>query len=170
MEIEIRALSQIPKAELDQMNIWIKQAFSEDPDDLQWSTDDWHVMVRVDGQVVSRLEIVERVGAVNGQPVKLGGIGGVATLPEYRRRGLAQAAMETAAWFIQDKLKVEFGLLVCSEKMIPYYGKLGWRVVEGPMVFDQPNGKVTFTDVTMVLPCNAKEWPPGTIDLCGLPW
>jgi hypothetical protein len=47
---------------------------------------------------------------------------------------------------------------------------LGWQVVEGPLTFDQPQGKVTFPDVTMVLPCAGKEWPPGVIDLCGLPW
>jgi len=44
------------------------------------------------------------------------------------------------------------------------------RAAKGPLTFDQPQGKVTFTDVTRILPCTKKDWPPGVIDLCGLPW
>jgi hypothetical protein len=80
--------------------------------------------------------------------------------------------METAAAFMRDKLGVEFGLLICGAKMMPYYGKLGWQIVPGPLMFDQPKGKITFDDSTkiMILPCNKHDWPPGVIDLCGLPW
>jgi ribosomal protein S18 acetylase RimI-like enzyme len=171
MNIEIRATNQIPKVELDHMNGWVAQVFAgSDDQDMQWSTDDWHVTVRVDGQVVSRVGIVERMGAVNGTPVKLGGIGGVATRPEFRRCGYAEAALRTAAEFMRAQLRVEFGLLICGDKMIHYYGKLGWQIVPGPMQFDQPQGKVTFTDTVMILPCNARDWPPGVIDLCGPPW
>lgn len=171
MHIEIRASNQIPQAELGHMHAWIAQVFGESSHEgIQWSTDDWHVTVRVDEQVVSRVGIVQRVGAVNGSPVKLGGMGGVATRPEFRRCGYAKAAMQAAVAFMRDPLRVEFGLLICGEKMIPYYGKLGWQVVPGPMQFDQPKGKVTFTDTVMVLPCHQPAWPPGVIDLCGLPW
>ena len=71
---------------------------------------------------------------------------------------------------IRDELQVAFGLLICDECMIPFYSRLGWQVVEGPLMFDQPGGKVVFDDVTMVLPCAGENWPEGTIDLCGLPW
>jgi len=170
MEIEIRTSSQIPKAELEQVSAWVTQIFSDDNDGLQWATDDWHVMVRLDRQVASRVGIVERMGTVNGQPVKLGGIGGVATLPAYRRRGLAHAAMAKAAEFMRNELKVEFGLLICGTKMILYYGRSGWQVVQGPMLFEQPKGMVTYTDTIMILPCTKNDWPSGIIDLCGLPW
>ena len=172
MEIEIRTPGQSPKAELELVNAWVAQVFHGDDQGLQWSSDDWHVMVRVKGQVVSRVGIVVRTGTVNGQPVKLGGIGGVATRPEFRRRGYAEAALKTAAGFMRNGLKVEFGLLICCPKMMPYYGRLGWQPVEGPLMFDQPRGKITFDDSTkiMVLPCNKHDWPPGLIDLCGPPW
>jgi predicted acetyltransferase len=117
------------------------------------------------------VEIVERIGTVNGQPVKLGGIGGVTTLPEWRRRGLASIALQRAATFMREELHVEFGLLGCEREMAPFYGRLGWEIADAPLVFDQPSGKTTFADaVTMVLPCAGKEFPRGTIDLCGLPW
>lgn len=159
--------------ELDHMRAWVAQVFHDSGnDDIQWSCDDWHVMVRVGGQVVSRVGIVERTGTVNGQPVKLGGIGGVATLPDLRRHGYAEAAMRTAAEFMRNELRVEFGLLICGTHMMPYYAKLGWQLVKGPLMFDQPKGKITFEDSTkiMILPCGTSDWPPGVIDLCGPPW
>jgi predicted N-acetyltransferase YhbS len=172
MKIEIQASRQMPEAERKQLGKWLEQVFGHGALVTEWAEDDWSVLVRLDGQVVSHVGIVERIGTVNGQPVKLGGIGGVATRVEYQRRGLAQAAMEKAAEFMRDGLGVEFGLLICGKPMISYYSKLGWQVVEGPMMFDQARGKVTFDDSTkiMILPCNKHDWPQGVIDLCGPPW
>jgi GNAT superfamily N-acetyltransferase len=172
MEIQIRAANELSEAEHQQIQDLDRQAFSlPDPHGYtEWSVNHWHVLVKLDGRYVSHIGIVERTGTVNGQPVKLGGIGAVGTLPEWRRRGLAQRAMERAAQFLRDELAVEFGLLICDQHMLPYYRKLGWQVVEGPLTFDQPQGKVTFADVTMILPCTKEDWPPGVIDLCGLPW
>jgi aminoglycoside 2'-N-acetyltransferase I len=172
MKIEIQSRGQMPEAEHKQMNHWLDQAFGHDELVIEWANDDWLVLVKYDDQIVSHVGIVERVGAVSGQPVKLGGVGGVATHPEYRRRGLAQAAMEKAAEFMRDELRVEFGLLICGGSMLPYYARLGWQSVEEPLMFDQPNGKVTFDKLTkvMILPCTKQAWPLGVIDLCGPPW
>jgi len=171
MEIEIKSDSDITAVERGQTDDCLRRAFWGLTDfHYQWSDADWHVMVHVDGTLVSYLAIVERVGAVNDQPVKLGGIGGVATLPEWRGRGLASAAMEKAAAFMDEELGVEFGLLLVDEATEPFYRRLGWQLAPGPLVFDQPGGKVTWHELTMVLPFGGREWPPGPIDLRGLPW
>ena len=172
MKIEIQSNHQVPEDERRQMDAWLDQVFGYDNLGIEWAKGDWSVLVRLDDQIVSHVGIVERVGKVNGQPVKLGGIGGVATRVEYRKRGLARVAMEKAAEFMRDGLGVEFGLLICSKPMTPYYSKLGWQVVEGPMMFDQARGKVTFGDQTkiMILPWDKHDWPQGVIDLCGPPW
>ena len=170
MNIEIYSHGEMPEAERKQLDVWLGLAFADDPNDLVWSKEDWYVLVKLDGLAVSHVGIVERTGTVNGQPVKLGGIGGVATLPEYRRQGYARFALETASTFMRGGLGVEFGLLICDHKMVPYYRRLGWHVVEGPLQFAQPKGQVTFTEPVMILPCNKHDWPPGVIDLCGLPW
>jgi len=133
-------------------------------------SNDWHVVVLQDGLFVSQAGIVERTVTVAGEPVRLGGIGGVATLPALQKRGLASIAMKKAADFMRDSLKVDFGLLLCAAQTEPFYRKLGWRMVPGPLIVDQPRGKVTFDGVTMILPCVRQDWPSGTIDLCGLPW
>jgi aminoglycoside 2'-N-acetyltransferase I len=172
MKIEIKSRREVPEAERKQVERWVAQVFADDANGLVWSDDDWTVLIKLDGQMVCHVGIVERTGTVNGLPVKLGGIGGVATLPDWRRHGYAGAALRAAAEFMRNELKVEFGLLVCSAQMMPYYGKLGWQLVKGPLMFDQPRGKVTFGDSTkiMILPCGTSVWPPGVIDLCGPPW
>ena len=177
MEISVLAdseLSGIERSEIDQV---CDEAFSANPGennpsfDLQWVPEnDWHVVVRVDGIIVSHVGIVERTGTVDGHPVDLGGIGAVATLPGMQKRGLAAAAMLMASGFMQDSLKVDFGFLVCSQETARFYRKLGWQEVAGPVIFDQPQGKITFREVAMILVCVKKEWPTGIIDLCGLPW
>jgi aminoglycoside 2'-N-acetyltransferase I len=169
VSVEVCSAKDLVVEERKRIDAWLCQIF--DPDDYEaWSEPDWHVLVRVGGEWVTHVDIVERVGAVACRPVRLGGIGGVTTLPEWRSRGFASAALENAAAFMRDELRVEFGLLVCDDAMVPFYRRLGWEVVEGPLTFDQPGGKVTYPDVTMVLPCGESEWPEGTIDLCGLPW
>ena len=171
MEIEIKSDRDLTTAERGQTDDCLRRAFWGLTDfHYQWSEADWHVMVRVDGALVSYLAIVERVGAVNDQPAKLGGVGGVATLPEWRGRGLASAAMEKAAAFMEVELGVEFGLLLVDEATAPFSRRLGWELVPGPLMFDQPGGKATFPELTMVLPFAGRKWPPGTIDLRGLPW
>ena len=119
---------------------------------------------------MSHVEIINRMATVGGVSLRLGGIGGVATHPEWRGRGLATLALRLAEVWLRELLLADFGLLICSQARRPFYERLGWRVVDGPLVFDQPTGKVTFGDVTMVLPCLRSEWPTGTIDLRGLPW
>jgi len=170
MHITIRRNSDLSPEELKRVGDLGQTVFGNDPYGYTWSNVDWHVLLSMDGEWVSHIDIIERTGAVNGQPIKLGGIGGVGTLPAWRRRGLAEAAMRAAMTFLRDELRVEFGLLICSPHMIPYYRKLGWQVVPGPLTFDQPQGQVTFADVTMILPCTQHDWPSGVIGLCGLPW
>jgi predicted acetyltransferase len=176
MEILVLADSELSVNERKEIDAVCDQAFGVNPGEKEDSIytwvmqNDWHVVVKLDGVFVSQVGIVERTGTVAGQPVKLGGVGGVATFPNLQKQGLASAAMQKAARFMQESLKVDFGLLLCARETKPFYHKLGWREVAGPLMFDQPQGKVTFHEVTMVLPCIKRDWPAGTIDLCGLPW
>jgi aminoglycoside 2'-N-acetyltransferase I len=177
MEISVLADSELSDHDRNEIDDVCDQAFGihsgeeDNSIDFQWvPKNDWHVVVKLEGVIVSQVGIVERCGTVDGKPVKLGGVGGVATFPNMQRKGLASAAMHMAAGFMQDSLKVDFGLLVCARETEHFYRGLGWQEATGPLVFDQPQGKVNFDGVTMILPCVKQDWPPGIIDLCGLPW
>jgi aminoglycoside 2'-N-acetyltransferase I len=147
-------------------------AFAEDitGQEYTWSNSDWQVVGSLVGKVVTCLGIVDRDATAGSQPLRLGGIGGVATHPEWQQRGLASALMLRANAFMRDEMKVDFGLLVCGEQRRHFYAGLGWQEVKGPLMVDQPSGKVELKAVIMVLPCCKHAWPEGVIDLCGLPW
>jgi hypothetical protein len=97
MNIEIKAETQLTPAERQDLERLSAEAFPPDGDPTEWNTaSDWHVLVREDDRVVSHIEVLDRTIRVDGQPLRVGGIGGVATLKAWRRRGLAEAAMKTA--------------------------------------------------------------------------
>ena len=172
LQLEIKATDALTAEEHAYIASWMRQVWgSTDAANYKWSESDWHIVGRIDGKPVTHVEIVERIGTVNGQPVKLGGIGGVTTLPEWRRCGFASTALQRAATFMREELRVEFGLLICEREMVPLYRRLWWEIADAPLVFEQSSGKTSFPEaVAMVLPCSGKEFPRGVIDLCGLPW
>jgi aminoglycoside 2'-N-acetyltransferase I len=170
MEMAITRTSDLSPAEYQRIRNWLWQVFAAEAVQYQWAEPDWHMLWYEDSNPVCHVDITERLAMVGGQAVRLGGIGGVITVPERRGRGLATAALQQAAAFLHDPLVVEFGLLMCDPAMTPFYKKLGWQTVEEPLIFDQPGGKVDLHGAVMILPCRGQAWPPGLIDLCGLPW
>jgi aminoglycoside 2'-N-acetyltransferase I len=170
MKIEIKANNQLCAFEKSMLDRLSSEAFPPDGDDIKWAEGSWNVLVWENDEIVSNVGVLERLVRVGSQPVRLGGIGGVATKVERRRRGLAGAALKLAQAFMRDELAVDFGLLVCENYMIPYYGKFGWQLVKVKTWIDQPQGKVAFPDPVMILPVCKSEWPDGEIDLCGMPW
>lgn len=139
--------------------------------DVTWANPDHRVLVFDGaGEIIGHAAIVVRDANWEGQAVKVGGIGGVATREDSRQRGVARAAMSAATHAIQDAHKADFGLLFCEPRLAPIYQKLGWRSFEGDVFVTQPSGRVRF-DVTDPYVFDLKIAPRnGALDLCGLPW
>jgi aminoglycoside 2'-N-acetyltransferase I len=120
--------------------------------------------------VIGHVGIVIRNAVWDDQAVKIGGIGGVATRDDCRRRGVARAAVAKAIDEIHRAHNADFGLLFCEPRHAPLYQKLGWRAFEGDVFVMQPRGQVRF-DVTDPYVFALKTAPrAGVLDLCGLPW
>jgi len=64
----------------------------------------------------------------------------VATLPEYRGRGIAAALMQRAAEIAREEGQAALCLLPGSEGLYDYYAKLGYSVGFSRQVFDFPAG------------------------------
>ena len=151
---------------------------SRTPHPLTISPDeDTRFVVRVweSGRLVSCLWITERTILIDGRSTRIAGIRGVRTDPAYRRRGVATAAMRVAADFIWRELRPDLAMLLSSEMAVPFYRSLGWRIIEGPVYFDQPAGKQNLNEVlperpAMVLLPEGRDPPRGAVDLCGLPF
>ena len=139
---------------------------------LHWAAPDYSVLVSTsDGELVSHVGIVVREGALDGAPVKLGGIGSVKTHPRVEGRGYASAGLRRAAMSLHDDHQVAFSLLVCRDHLLPFYDRLGWLPFTGRLFVEQPTGRILFTiNHPMVLSGMRAAPSDGLIDLDGLPW
>jgi predicted N-acetyltransferase YhbS len=172
METIIRADTQLSQDEFAQMDRLCNLAFgcTEEQPFIWGLRNDWHIFIQDDGIFVSHVGISLRTGTVAGQPVRMGGIGAVATLPSMQGRGLAGIAMKRTAELLRDPLAVDFGLLLCAPEREHFYGSLGWVKVTAPLYYEGHHGRELSDSVTMILPALKQDWPVGEIDLCGLPW
>ena len=94
--------------------------------DPTWRTSQSPVVV-VDGRIVSTLRIWERRVHVGATHFRMGGVGGVTTHPDYRKRGIATRLMEHAADYMRDD-GYDLGLLF-TEIPAGFYRRLGWCCV-----------------------------------------
>lgn len=172
LEIAVKRASELTETEQAQLDAMGRVCFEGDPyaSEFEWSQSEWSIVGRLDGQVVSHVGLIQRGIMVGGISQRVGGVGGVMTLPGYRRRGLAAALMGQAESTLRDDFKVEFGVLVCSPEMVAYYRRCGWEYV-GDGLDCQSFGKdAHIPGPVMILRLSSRAWPGGTIDLCGTPW
>lgn len=132
---------------------------------------DLRVLVRDEmDDVVCHVGIYRREGTWNGRKISIGGIGGVMTREDKRRRGYATIALDAAIRTMKDEGSVDLGLLFCEPRHAPFYIARGWTPFEGTIMAEQPSGRVQFTATLPHVFGLRRNLTRGTIDLCGLPW
>jgi GNAT superfamily N-acetyltransferase len=138
---------------------------------IEWAKPQWRAIVWDEhGRAHCHVGIFLRQGAVDGKPVKIGGIGGVMTHPDVRRKGFASAAINQSIEFLREQ-QADFALLVCEPKLVAFYQRLGWRRHDGKLMVTQRSKCVEFTfNLPMVHGVCTDGPTAGTIDLCGPPW
>jgi aminoglycoside 2'-N-acetyltransferase I len=125
---------------------------------------------KVNGIIISKVSLIKRIVQVGNEDVTIGGIGGVATHPDYRQRGFAGILVEKAGSYLKSHLEYEFGLLFCDPKKIPYYGQFGYKVVDNPLYIRLNGKRLLFEDTKMVLSLRSKPWLDGDVDVNGPSW
>ncbi|UZE48955.1 GNAT family N-acetyltransferase [Rhodopseudomonas sp. P2A-2r] len=131
---------------------------------------DLRVLVESDEQLVCHVGIFRRDVTWNGRKLRAGGIGGVATHPDFRGRGLASVALNAAVQTLKDERATDFALLFCDPHNEAFYASRGWKRFMGEVWAEQPGGRVRF-DAMLPMVFYLKRAPhEGEIDLCGLPW
>jgi aminoglycoside 2'-N-acetyltransferase I len=119
---------------------------------------------------VCHVGLYRREAKWNERKIRIGGIGGVLTHPQFRRRGLASVALNAAIQTLKDERATDFALLCCEPHNAAFYANRGWKPFNGELYAEQPGGRVRF-DAMMPMVFYLKRAPhEGTIDLCGLPW
>jgi hypothetical protein len=138
--------------------------------DLRFQPADLHLVGYADGRPVCHAGIFKHVVNAGGGRICIGGIGGLITISKVRKHGHARELLEYAQRMMCDELGVCFGMLFCIEALVPFYERIGWRVLEEKVFVDQPAGKTEMPLTTMVWPCRRQDWPPGSVDVGRLPW
>jgi GNAT superfamily N-acetyltransferase len=151
---------------------WGENIFGVEDTLLQWRPKDWHFILEVDERPASHVGVLKHTISAGGEPVVVGGVGGVVTVPEMQGKGLAQRGMRHAAAFMCEELGVEFGFLFCLDRLVGFYESLGWQHVRETVEVEQESGPLIVSFNAMVLPCGAggRAWPVGKIELRSLPW
>ena len=132
---------------------------------------DLRVLIQAEPEgVVCHVGIYRRDVTWNGRKVRAGGIGGVATRADARRRGYASIALNAAIQTLRDEGATDFALLFCEPHNAPFYMGRGWKPFEGEIYAEQPGGRARFDAIAPYVYGLKREPLSGTIDLCGLAW
>jgi aminoglycoside 2'-N-acetyltransferase I len=152
--------------------VWTDEVVAALPwKDVVWANPDRRVFVfDGEGGLIGHVGLYRRDGTWNDRPVKIGGVGGVATREDSRRRGVASAAMRHAADELARAFAVDFALLFCEPRHAPLYRSLGWQRFGGEVFVMQPAGHVRFTATDAYVLDLTLAPRTGVLDLCGLPW
>ena len=174
MEIELRNGDESwPLAEPIFASVWPPEVVQDLPwGHIRWANADLRILIEApEGGFVCHVGLYFRTVTWNGQKVHIGGIGGVATRPECRRKGYASIALNAAAQTMRDHDAAQFALLFCEPKNFDFYQSRGWHPFAGNIYAEQPGGRTRF-EVMSPFVFDLKRPAPrlGTIDLSGLPW
>ncbi len=113
-------------------------------DDLEHALGGRHFVASDGPTIVSHAAVVPRHLAVGGRSLQAGYVEAVATLPAWRRQGIATRLMEDAASYIRDT----FELGAMSADVPAFYARLGWQPWEGQLFVREPSG---------LRPCRAED-------------
>jgi len=170
MEIVIKRREDVSDEDNQIILKLVHETFGDMVNKYEWAKPDWRLIGKIDNEISCCLELMERRVLAGDTQVKVAGIGNVITPPSFRGKGLAGKAMTEAMKFAKTQMEVDFGLLLCSEDLVPYYKKLGWELVNETLFFEQSTGRIKWWERVMVFPCTEKHWPTGEVDLCGAAW
>lgn len=152
---------------------WNKDLFgmvSAGFDWIQWRDAETRFIGYEDNQPVSHVGVLNHLLPSKENPLKIGGIVEVVTIPHARNKGYAQKLLQEAIEYMIRETHSDFGLLFCMPVVVPYYKRLGWQLIENTIIFDQDSGKVNSPLPSMIYPLSDRQWPTADILLECRPW
>jgi hypothetical protein len=138
--------------------------------DTAWSVPDWHEAFIDNATVLSFVSLVERIALFDGCAVKVAGISNMITIEPLRHKGLGSLVMLESQKLIAHRIGAEFGLLLCSDDVTPFYSRLDWIPMGARLEYDQPSGKREWQKDVLIYSPDGKRPDCEVIDLNGLPW
>jgi predicted acetyltransferase len=151
--------------------VWPPQSLAKLPwGHIVFAHADLRILVEDSEGLACHVGIYWRDATWNGRKVRIGGIGGVATREDCRRRGYASVALNAATQTLKDERATDFAMLFCEPHNAAFYQARGWRAFTGEVYAEQPGGRVRFEVMAPYVFDLKRAAREGVIDLCGLPW
>lgn len=136
---------------------------------LAWLPKKEHFGITLEGRLVAHTGLLRIPVSVGGAGIEAVGVGGVAVSADVRGRGLARLVMAAALDHART-MGPRHGLLFCRPPLVALYRRLGWRVLEGDVSVEQPEGPVIMPLCTMWTPLHdGADWPAGAVRLLSYP-
>jgi aminoglycoside 2'-N-acetyltransferase I len=138
---------------------------------IVWAHADLRALIDApEGGLACHVGITFRTINWNGHDIHVGGIGGVMTREDCRRRGYASLALDAAIATMRANEAVRFAMLLCEPHNFAFYQARGWHPFTGEIWCEQPGGRIRFTDMSPFVFDIRRAPRDGVIDLKGLPW
>jgi aminoglycoside 2'-N-acetyltransferase I len=112
-----------------------EQAFADE--DWAHALGGLHVVLDLDGEIISHASVVERALEIGGRPYRTGYVEAVATDPRRQGQGHGTLVMEAATSYI----RTTFDLGALGTGRHAFYERLGWQTWQGPAFVRSPNGE-----------------------------
>lgn len=149
---------------------WSDNVFGVEDGLYSWRPKERHIIVESNGRAISHVGLLLDTVSVGEESVEVAGVGAVVSVPEVQGKGYSQQAMRRALSVMREEMEVEFGMLFCLERLVPFYARQGWRLVEDECVVEQDGERVRFPFRVMIYQLGERQWPAGRVETSGLPW
>lgn len=141
LQLQVQSARLLPPPESAAVLALCSLAYDEDYGPaLRSFSDATHVLGKLDGRLVSHaLWITRWLQSGERAPLRTAYIEGVATHPDFRRRGFGAAVMREVRRRL-DELEA-FELAALSPAQPEWYARLGWERWRGPLFIRTPAGR-----------------------------
>lgn len=139
--------------------------------ELEWRPKQRHVGLRLDGRLVAVAGATVATVSVEGSgSFDVVGLGGLIITPSARGQGLMVTLMDGLAR-LAEGLGPDRAVIFCRDGLVALYARRGYAAITAPVWVDQPGGRIEVPLHTMWRPLRgAPGWPPGRVDVDGLPF
>ena len=172
MEMHIRLLNAVSDSDTNALWGGIEHPMGTEFQNLEWRSKDLHFILddQPGGKPLAHVSLLRQEVDVAGQLIAVGGIGGVFTAPAARGCGHAAMLIDHVLKHARDALACRFGMLLCNDRVRPYYDRLGWRLVSEPVTMLHQGVPTRCPTNVMFKPLAGESWPAGAVDLRSRPW
>lgn len=148
-------------------------AFGDHSAGVVWRPKDRHVGVRdEDGKLAAVGGVtVGSVRVAGGEPFEVVGFGGLIVRRDFRGSGLMTPLMDRMVT-LGAEMGPDHALIFCERRLLPVYAGRGYSPIDDDVRVDQPDGRITMPIPALWRPIRpgVEPWPPGVVEVDGLPF